>query len=72
MTEQEKKPGAVLPPKQRKQGLNRYQKGNISSAKSYKSKTVGLEDDTFDVGAASEPVKFSKSLNSRDLRSEDV
>ena len=64
MTEQEKKPGVVPPPKQRKQGFNRYQKGNISSAKSYKRKTVGLEDDTFDVGAASDPAKFSKSLKS--------
>ena len=64
MTEQEKKPGAVPHPKQWKQGFNRYQKGNISSAKSYKSKTVGLEDDTFDVGAASDPAKFRKSLKS--------
>ncbi len=28
----------------------------------YKSKVAGLEDDTFDVGAASNPNKFSKSL----------
>ena len=28
----------------------------------YKSKVAGLEDDTFDVGAASDPAKFSKSL----------
>jgi hypothetical protein len=28
----------------------------------YKSKAAGLEDDTFDVGAASNPAKFSKSL----------
>jgi hypothetical protein len=28
----------------------------------YKSKVAGLEDDTFDVGAASDPTKFSKLL----------
>jgi hypothetical protein len=28
----------------------------------YKSKVAGLEDDTFDVGAASDPAKFSKLL----------
>ena len=28
----------------------------------YKSKVAGLEDDTFNVGAASDPAKFSKSL----------
>ena len=28
----------------------------------YKSKVAGLEDDTFDVGKASDPAKFSKLL----------
>jgi hypothetical protein len=28
----------------------------------YKSKVAGLEEDTFDVGAASDPTKFSKLL----------
>ncbi len=28
----------------------------------YKSAVVGLENDTFDVGAWSDPAKFSKSL----------
>ncbi len=28
----------------------------------YKSKVAGLEDNTFDVGAASDPAKFSKLL----------
>jgi hypothetical protein len=28
----------------------------------YKSKVAGLEDDTFNVGAASDPAKFSKLL----------
>ena len=28
----------------------------------YKSKVQGLENDTFDVGASSDPAKFSKSL----------
>jgi hypothetical protein len=28
----------------------------------YKRKVAGLEDDIFDVGAASDPAKFSKSL----------
>jgi hypothetical protein len=57
MKEQEKKPGAVPPPKQRKQGFNRYQKGNISSTKSYKIKTVSLED------GASRPTDIVKTIN---------
>jgi hypothetical protein len=28
----------------------------------YKSRQEGLEDDTFNVGASSDPAKFSKSL----------
>jgi hypothetical protein len=30
----------------------------------YKSNVIGLEEDTFDVGASSDPAKFSKLLKS--------
>ena len=61
MTEQEKKPGAAAGRKK-----NNYRFGQRSSLpkSNYKSKIAGLEDDTFDVGASSDPAKFSKSLKS--------
>jgi hypothetical protein len=45
---------------------NRYRFGlrNQGTKSSYKSKVVGLEDDIFDVGALSDPAKYSKSLKS--------
>jgi hypothetical protein len=36
----------------------------VAGRTTYKSKVAGLEDNTFDVGAASDPAKFSKSLKS--------
>ena len=46
---------------------NKYRfnnRGNQATRTSYKSKIAELEDDVFDVGAASDPAKFSKSLKS--------
>jgi hypothetical protein len=46
---------------------NRYQFnnwGNQATRASYKSEIAKLEDEVFDVGAASNPAKFSKSLKS--------
>ncbi len=40
----------------------RYAKGMAARRTTYKSKVARLEDDTFDVGAASDPAKFSKSI----------
>ena len=60
MTEQEQKE-AGNPKKQGRYRGNRYSRGGQAGAR-YKSKVDGLEDDTFDVGASSDPAKFSKSL----------
>ena len=46
---------------------NRYRfnnRGNQTTKTSYKSKVAELEDKVFDVGASSDPAKFSKSLKS--------
>ena len=45
---------------------NRYRFGlrNQGTKSTYKSKVVGLEEDIFDVGALSDPAKYSKSLKS--------
>ncbi len=46
---------------------NKYRfnnRGNQVTRTSYKSKIAELEDEVFDVGAASDPAKFSKSLKS--------
>jgi hypothetical protein len=46
---------------------NRYgfiNQGNQATKTSYKSKIAKLKDEVFDVGAASDPVKFRKSLKS--------
>ena len=45
---------------------NRYRFGlrNQGTKSNYKSKVVGIEDDIFDVGALSDPAKYSKSLKS--------
>ena len=60
MTEQEQKE-AGNPKKQGRYRGNRHSRGGQAGAR-YKSKVDGLEDDTFDVGASSDPAKFSKSL----------
>ena len=45
---------------------NRYRFGlrNQGAKSTYKSKVVRLEEDIFDVGAMSDPAKYSKSLKS--------
>jgi len=40
---------------------NRYGRGGQAGAR-FKGKVEGLDNDTFDVGASSDPVKFSQSL----------
>jgi hypothetical protein len=47
----------------KKKFYGRYARGMALGRTTNKSKVAGLEDDTFDVGAASNPAKFSKSLN---------
>jgi hypothetical protein len=60
MAEQEqKKPATTGRPKW---CGNQYRRGNQVSRGNYKSRLEGLEDNTFNVGASSDPAKFSKSL----------
>ena len=61
MAEQEKKPGGADERKKKFYG-ERFTKGAMTGRSTYKSKVQGLENDTFDVGASSDPAKFSKSL----------
>jgi hypothetical protein len=65
MAEQEKKPTMAVQRKNYQFGNRARQSGPKST---YKSKVIGLEEDTFDVGASSNPVKFSKSLKSIETR----
>jgi hypothetical protein len=60
MAEQEKKLGEGYGRKKRFYG--RFAKGGMVGRSTYKSKVQGLENDTFNVGASSDPSKFSKSL----------
>jgi hypothetical protein len=60
MAEQEKKPGAADGKKKKFYG--RFAKGATLGRGTYKSDVQGLESDTFDVRASSNPVKFSKLL----------
>ena len=60
MADQDKKPVGAENKKKKFHG--RYAKGMAGGRTTYKSKVAGLEDDTFDVGAASDPAKFSKPL----------
>jgi hypothetical protein len=46
----------------KKKFYGRYAIGMAARRTMYKSKVAGLEDDTYNVGAASDPTKFSKSL----------
>jgi hypothetical protein len=46
----------------KKMFCGQYAKGMASGRTTYKSKVAGLEDNMFDVGAASDPAKFSKLL----------
>ncbi len=59
MAEQEKKPGEGYGRK--KMFYGRFAKVGTVSRSTYKSKVQGLENDTFNVGASSDPAKFSKS-----------
>jgi hypothetical protein len=61
MAEQEKKPGGA-DGKKKKLYNGRFARGAMAGRSTYKSKVQGLENDTFDVGASSDPAKFSKSL----------
>ena len=59
MAEQEKKPATAA----RKKNYRFGNRAGQSRPKSiFKSNVIGLEEDTFDVGASSDPAKFSKSL----------
>ena len=58
MAEQEKKPGAA----DEKKFYGRFAKGATLGRGSYKSNVQGLESNTFDFGASSNPTKFSKLL----------
>jgi hypothetical protein len=59
MVEEEKKPGGA--DNRKKKFYGRFAK-SVASRSTYKSKVQGLENDTFDVGASSNPAKFSKLL----------
>jgi hypothetical protein len=59
MAEEEKKPGGA--DNRKKKFYGRFAKG-AANRSMYKSKVQGLENDTFDVGASSNPTKFSKLL----------
>ena len=60
MAEQEKKPATAV----RKKNYRFGKRAGQSGPKIFKSNVIGLEKDTFDVGALSDPAKFSKSLKS--------
>jgi hypothetical protein len=61
MAEQEQKRPATT--RRSKWHGNQYRRGNQTGKSNYKSKVEGLlQDNTFDVGALSDPAKFSKSL----------
>ncbi len=59
MAEEEKKPGGA--DNRKKNFYGRFAKG-AAGRRTYKSKVQGHENSTFDVGASSNPAKFSKSL----------
>ena len=61
MAEQEKKPGGT-DGKKKKFHRGGFARGAMTGRSTYKSKVQGLENDTFDVGASSNPAKFSKLL----------
>jgi len=65
MAEQEKKPGGA-DDKKNKFYSRRFARGATAGRCTTKSKVQGLENDTFNVGASSNPAKFSKSLKNID------
>jgi hypothetical protein len=60
MADQDKKQAGAE--NKRKKFYGRQAKGMAAGRTTYKSKVAGLEDDIFNVGAASDPAKFSKLL----------
>jgi hypothetical protein len=60
MAEQEKKPGKG--DGRKKKFYGRFAKRGMVGRSTYKSKVQGLENNTFNVGASSNPAKFSKLL----------
>ena len=63
MAEQETKMARAAGKKNRNRFNNQ---GNQTTKTSYKSKVAELEDEVFDVGASSDPAKFSKLLKNID------
>jgi hypothetical protein len=61
MAEQEMKPVMAVQRKNYQFGNRAGQSGPKST---YKCRVIGMEEDTFNVGASSDPAKFSKSLKS--------
>jgi hypothetical protein len=59
VAEEEKKPGGV--DNRKKKFYGRFAKG-AAGRSLYKSRVQGLENDTFNIGASSNPAKFSKLL----------
>jgi hypothetical protein len=59
MVEEEKKPSGA--DNRKKKFYGRFANGAVGRS-TYKSKVQGLENDTFNVGASSNPAKFSKLL----------
>ena len=61
MAEQENKPGGADGKKKKIYG-GQFTKGATTGRSTYKSKVQGLENNTFNVEASSNPVKFCKLL----------
>jgi len=64
MAEQEKTPAIAA---RRKNHRFRNRAGQSGQKSTYKSKVIGLEEDTFHVGASSNPAQFSKSLKLKSI-----
>jgi hypothetical protein len=64
MADQDKKQAGAK--NKKKKFYGRYAKGMAAGRTMYKSKTARMEDDTFNVGAASDPAKFNNSLKNRE------
>ena len=71
MAEQEKKPGGA-DGKKKKFYNGWFARGAMTDRSTYKSKVQGLENDTFNVGASSNPTKFSKLLKNIKNSPEDI
>jgi hypothetical protein len=71
MTEHEKKPGGANGKKKKFYG-GRFAKGATAGRSTYKSKVRGLENNTFDVGALSDPAKFSKLQKNIEIHPKEI